>query len=309
MAFWLNNTGQRSHEEHWSLDHFSRTAVQKYCDYVGGKFFQAFGDEFGKTLEAFHCDSFELANLPNGIYWSDSLLDDFQNNHGYDLTKYLPAIWWDVGGLSPYVRYDVSELLHHMGFEAFFHTFLGWCEKHGIKGSMEPIGFPTDVIQSTGLAPLPMMEVTPGEKDIVPWFDTRIGPKKYIASGAHLYGRNVVAVEAYTYIHWELYRATLEELKIVSDGFFPVRRQSIYQSWLQLLSRTGCYAFPIDPIRRADFSYQLLVGLLSITRGLCVPMFVFTTERPFHCRYRGVLSSRQSMDIRCFERPDVDARI
>ncbi len=54
----------------------------------------------------------------------------------------------------------------------------------------------------------------------MPWFDTRIGPKKYIASGAHLYVRNVVAVEAYTYIHWELYRATLEELKIASDGFF-----------------------------------------------------------------------------------------
>jgi len=219
-AFWLKFTGQRCHERHWCVDHFSRPAMQRYCDFLGGKFLQAFGDEFGKTVEAFHCDSFELANLPNGIYWSDSLLDEFRNHHGYDLTKYLTAIWWEVGEISPKIRYDVSALLHHVGLEVFFDTFLTWCREHGVRGSMEPIGFPTDVLESAGLCDLPMMEITPGEKDAVPWFDTRIGPKKYISSGAHLYGRNVVAVEAYTYIHWELYRATLEELKIASDGFF-----------------------------------------------------------------------------------------
>ena len=220
MVFWLKYTRQRSHEDHWCVDHFNKTAMKRYCEFLGGKFYQTFGKEFGKTVEAFHCDSFELANLPNGIYWSDSLMAEFRKFKGYDLTKYLPAIWWEVGDISPKIRYDVSELLHHVGFEVFFDTFLNWCEDHGVKGSMEPIGFPTDVLQSAGKAPLPMLEITPGEKGAVPWFDTRIGPKKYISSGAHIYGRNVVAVEAYTYIHWELYRATLEELKIASDGFF-----------------------------------------------------------------------------------------
>ena len=220
MAFWLQYTGQRSYANHSTLDHFNRAAVERYCDYLGGKFQETFGDEFGKTLQAFHCDSFELANLPNGIYWSDSLLAEFKKYHDYDLKKYLPAIWWDLGEITPNIRYDVSEILDRVGHDAFFRTFLGWCEAHGIQGSMEPIGFPTDVIESAGSASLPMMEITPGEKDAVPWFDTRIGPKKYISSGAHLYGRNVVSVEAYTYIHWELYRTTLEELKIAGDGFF-----------------------------------------------------------------------------------------
>jgi hypothetical protein len=220
MVFWLKYTGQRSLDFHPCVDHFSKAAMKRYCDFLGGKFYQTFGDEFGKTLEAFHCDSFELANLPNGIYWSDSLLVEFQKLQGYNLKKYLPAIWWEVEDISPKIRYDVSELLHHVGFSAFFDTFLNWCEDHGVKGSMEPIGFPTDVVQSAGKTPLPMLEITPGEKGAIPWFDTRIGPKKYISSGAHIYGRNVVAVEAYTFIHWELYRATLEELKIASDGFF-----------------------------------------------------------------------------------------
>ena len=220
MAFWLRYTGQKSLEDHWCVDHFSQTAMTRYCEFLGNKFLEAFGSEFGKTVEAFHCDSFELANLPNGIYWSDSLLAEFRRLKGYDLTKFLPAIWWDIENISPKIRYDVSDLLDHVGFKIFFDTFLNWCTDHGLKGSMEPIGFPTDVVQSAGKTPLPMLELTPGEKGTVPWFDTRIGPKKYISSGAHLYGRNVVAVEAYTYIHWELYRATLEELKIASDGFF-----------------------------------------------------------------------------------------
>ena len=178
-----------------------------------------------------------------------------------------------------------------------------------LRGVWNQLGFPTDVIQSAGLAPLPMMEITPGEKDIVPWFDTRIGPKKYIASGAHLYGRNVVAVEAYTYIHWELYRATLEELKIASDGFF--------RSGANRFINHGYSYSPerdVTPSRSIPFAARISHNncwweLLSITCGLCIPVFVFTAERPFHCRYRGVLASRQPMDIRCFERPEVDARI
>ncbi len=72
------------------------------------------------------------------------------------------------------------------------------------------------------------MEITPGEKDAVPWFDTRIGPKRYLASGAHLYGKKVVGVEAYTYIHWELYRSALAELKIASDGFLTAGANKFY---------------------------------------------------------------------------------
>ncbi|MFH1742862.1 MAG: glycosyl hydrolase [bacterium] len=228
MVFWLGYTGQRSYEDHRCVDHFNPTAMKRYCDFLGGKFCQAFGEELGKTVKAFHCDSFELANLPNGIYWSDSLLDEFHTYHGYDLAKYLPAIWYEVDDISPKIRYDVSEILHHVGLDVFFKTFLNWCEEHNVQGSMEPIGFPTDVLESAGLAHLPMFEITPGEKDAVPWFDTRIGPKKYISSGAHLYGRNIVAVEAYTYIHWELYRTTLEELKIASDVFFRAGANKFY---------------------------------------------------------------------------------
>ncbi len=234
MVFWLKHTGQMgmyvkdTSIRHWCVDHFSKSAMRNYCNFLGNKYYSAFGDEFGKTVEAVHCDSWELANLPNGIYWSDSLMIKFRQNKGYDLTKYLPAIWWKVGEISPRIRYDVNEFIHETGLETHFRTFLDWCESHDVKGSMEAIGFPMDILKGSGMAHLPVNEVTPGEKDGVPWFDTRIGVKKYVTSGAHIYNRNIVGVEAYTFIHWELYRATLEELKIASDGFLRSGANKFY---------------------------------------------------------------------------------
>ncbi len=223
MAFWLQYTGQGV-----AVDHFNKAAMQRYCDGLGGRFRAAFGSEFGKTVESFFCDSFEVAMIHNGIYWSGDLMDRFSALKGYDLTRYLPAIWWDVGEITPKVRYDVNEFLHHVGLDAFFKTFLDWCEANGVRGRIQPYGFPTDILQGAGMAHLPEMEITAGEKDAVPWFDTRIGPKKYVSSGAHLYGRNTVTVEAYTYLHWEPCRATLEELKIASDVFLRTGANKFY---------------------------------------------------------------------------------
>ena len=214
MAFWLKKNGISN-----AVDHFSKQAMENYCNYLGGKFYNAFGDEFGKTVESLFADSFELANLASGINWSTGLLDEFKNEKGYDLIPYLPAIWWEVGDISPKIRFDVNEFLHKTGLNVFFKTFLGWCEAHHIQGRIQTYGFNTDNIEAAGMTHIPEMEITAGEKDAADWFDTRIGPKQYVSSGAHIYGRKVVSAEVYTFIHWERYRATLEELKIASDGY------------------------------------------------------------------------------------------
>jgi glycosyl hydrolase family 106( putative alpha-L-rhamnosidase) len=248
MSFWLTYTKQGG-----AVDHFSKSAMQHYCDTLGGIFQRAFGDEFGKTVDSFFCDSFEVAIFRNGIYWSDGLLAEFESNMGYNLVRYLPAVWWEVDELSPKIRYDVNQFLHDTGREAFFDTFLDWCQKHGVKGRIQPYGFTTDILQGAGMAHLPEMEVTAGEKDAVPWFDTRIGPKKYVASGAHLYGRNMVTVEAYTYLHWEPFRATLEELKIASDVYLRCGANKFYNhGYTSSLER--------DPAPSRRFGAEMLIS-------------------------------------------------
>jgi hypothetical protein len=247
MCFWLAKNGHDN-----TVDHFNKGAMQRYCEYLGGKIKTTVGKEFGKTLESLFCDSFELPNLASGIYWSTGLFEEFKKFKGYDLTRHLPAIWWEVGDISPKIRYDVNEFLHHQGLEAFFKTFLNWCEANGIKGRIQTYGFTTDNIEAAGITHIPETEITPGEKDQADWFDTRIGPKKYVTSGAHIYGRKIVSVEAYTFMHWERYRATMEDLKIATDGFLRTGANKFYNHGFSYLPERD-----LAPSRRMPWAPQV----------------------------------------------------
>ena len=247
MSFWL-----ATNESNDALDHFNKASMEYYCNYLGEKFKDAVGEEFGKTVDSFFGDSFELPYLASGIKWSTGLIEEFKIKKGYDITKYLPALWWQLGDISPKIRYDVNDFLNTIGKEVFFETFLGWCEENGVKGRIQPYGFETDILESAGMTHIPEMEITPGEKDQHPWFDTRIGPKKYVASGAHIYGRDIISVEAYTFLHLERYRATLEELKITSDGFLRSGATKFYNVGYSFLSERD-----LAPSRRMPWAAQI----------------------------------------------------
>ena len=223
MAFWST---QRDNSH--AVDHLNQGAMERYCDTLGKRYIAALGEHLGTTVESLFSDSFEVPIFRNGLYWTDGLFESFQAEKGYDLVPWLPALWWEVDDLSPRVRYDINEFLHEQGMKAFFGSFLGWCKAHGVKGRIQPYGFVTDNIEGAGRADIPEMEITPGEKDAVPWYDTRIGPREYVASGAHLYGRNVVTTEAFTFLHHEPYRETLEELKIATDGYLRAGANKFY---------------------------------------------------------------------------------
>ncbi|MBL7649382.1 MAG: hypothetical protein JNK74_24655 [Candidatus Hydrogenedentes bacterium] len=214
MAFWSTIP-----EGSNAVNHLDTEAMKFYVETLGQHFVDALGRELGATVESLFGDSFEVPIHRNGIYWADSLPEQFKARKGQDLIPLLPALWWDAGERTGGARYAVNEMLHHQGMVAFFNTFNAWCQAHGVKSRIQPYGFVTDNLEGAGHSDIPEMEITAGEKDAVPWFDTRIGPREYVASGAHIYGRNIVSVEAYTYLHWEPYRATLEELKITSDTF------------------------------------------------------------------------------------------
>jgi hypothetical protein len=252
MAFWLTDCSTGP-----VVDHLSKAAMERYCNYLGEKFRAAFGEEFGNTVESFFGDSFELPIYRNGIYWNGKLLGEFRARKGYDLVRYLPALWWEVGEVSSKIRYDVNEFLHQMGMEAFFDTFLGWCERNHVRGRIQPYGFVTDILEGAGRSHISEMEITAGEKDAVPWFDTRIGPRTYTASGAHLYGRNIVSTEAYTYLHWEQGRDTLEELKIASDTFLRSGANKFYNHGF-----TGTPEREFVPSRR--FSAEMLLSPVNV---------------------------------------------
>jgi hypothetical protein len=219
MAFWLKRTGQENQaysgpKPSMIIDHFSQKAMQNYCDYLGGILNQAIGKEFGRTVDSFFCDSFEIMSLPNSLLWSNDVLAGFEKEMGYDFTKYLPAIWFNIGPQTPRVRYDLGHFLSDWGLKTVFKTFDDWCAKHQVQARIQPhYRFTEELVQGTGAIARPETEVTTVR------FEPIADPHKATASGARFYDRDIVSAEAYTFIHPDRYRTSLQEMKIATDAF------------------------------------------------------------------------------------------
>ncbi|MCX5770677.1 MAG: glycosyl hydrolase, partial [Candidatus Hydrogenedentes bacterium] len=202
MAFWSTILGN-------AVNHIDKRAMTHYVDYVGAKYAEPIGDEFGKTVESFFGDSFEVPIHRNGFYWCDSMPAEFQEIKGYDLIKHLPAVWWNVGGISPKIRYDLNDVLAQMGMKAFFDTFVGWCRARGVKSRVQPYGFVTDNLE--GAATLE---------------ELKIASDMFLRSGANLF-----------YNHGFL--ATPERDITPSRGFYPaihISPDNVWWPYYHLLS-------------------------------------------------------------------------
>lgn len=219
FAFRLVHTGQRTAaqndvEPSWVADHLDRRAMEQCIRHVTRAYQLAFGPALGRTVDSIFSDSFEVVPLANTLLWSSGTLDEFRRRKGYDLRRWLPALWFDAGPDTARIRYDVNEFLHQIALEFVFEPFLEACRDIGVRARMQPhYRFNEEIIQGAGLAHAPETEVTTAR------FETVADPRKATVSGARFYGREVVSAEAYTFIHRERYRATPEELKRATDAF------------------------------------------------------------------------------------------
>lgn len=220
MAYRIEYTGQicsatdNFAQPQWVVDFLNADAVSRYCEYLGNALYRSFGEEFGKTVDTLFCDSFEMTVLPETIHWTNGGLKNFKEYKGYDLRPYLPGIWWDIGEITPKIRYDVNDFLGRLAMNAMFKTFIRWCSQHNLEARMQPYYRCTEeLIEGAGTTPRPEMEVSTARFAVI------TDPRKAVASGAHLYGRPIISAEAYTFLHTERYRTTLQEMKVATDAF------------------------------------------------------------------------------------------
>jgi hypothetical protein len=219
MAFWLKRTEQENQaysgpKPSMVIDHLSQSAMQNYCNYLGGILTQCIGNEFGRTVDSFFCDSFEVQKLPNSLLWSNDVLANFKKEYGYDFTKYLPAIWFDIGSLTSRVRYDLGLFMSDLGLKTVFKTFDDWCATHQVQARIQPhYRFTEELVQGSGAIARPETEATTTR------FEPLADPHKATASGARFYGRDIVSAESYTFIHTDRYRTSLQDMKIATDAF------------------------------------------------------------------------------------------
>jgi hypothetical protein len=173
-------------------DKFSREATEKHFQAVQETVLKKIGATGRKSFVGLSIDSYE-AEMQN---WTGDFPREFRKQNGYDIVPYLPAMTGRIvgdAGISDRFLFDVRRTHARLMAENYYGHFAALCRRNGLKYYVEPYGpGPYDEFEVTSKAQVPMTEF---------WARTPWGPNrvvKSVSSAAHIYGKPIVAAEAFT---------------------------------------------------------------------------------------------------------------
>jgi len=198
--------------EGFVLDHYDPAAIAAHLRAVGDRLMTAFADQppyavFSDSLEDY------------GSNWTPDLLAEFQRCRGYDLTPHLPLLIAstasNTSAESAAIRHDWGKTLTELANERFLSPLRAWAQAHDTLLRSQTYGFPPVTLSSNRLADLPEGE---GKASINMW--RQFSDLRWAASAGHLFGRNVISSETWTWLHSPAFRATPLDMKVEADLHF-----------------------------------------------------------------------------------------
>jgi hypothetical protein len=182
----------------FEADKLSRSHMESYFHGYFDPLKKALGPLFGKSLRYVMMDSWE-AGTNN---WTDDMAVEFKKRRGYDPTPYLPALTGRVvesADASDRFLWDFRRTLADLWADAHYGTMADKLREQGIGIYAEAAGvsleMPEDTLLNKSNVEIPMGEFW--VRDLHPrlmYFQDIRGA----ASAAHVYGKPLVAAEAFT---------------------------------------------------------------------------------------------------------------
>ncbi len=178
------------------LDHYSAAAARSHLRHVGDRLLEAVP---AHLVGSVFCDSLEVY----GSDWTPDLLAEFESRRGYDPLPDLYLLVVDGPGAAR-LRADYHRTLSELYEDHFVAVFQQWAAGHGLPFRIQSYGTPPAMISSYRRA-----DLFEGEG----WGWTDLTQTRWASSAAHLYGRDVVSSETWTWVHSPSYRATPLDLQ------------------------------------------------------------------------------------------------
>ncbi len=182
----------------YEVDKLSREYTEAYIKEYTTPIAKALGPLYGKSLQYVLLDSWE-AGMQN---WTDNILSEFKNRRGYDLTPYMPCLSGRVVGnsdISDRVLWDFRRTLADMFAENHYAVLTEFLNKQGIKTYGEASGVSLEILEDALLCKK-YVDIPMGEF----WYRALHPELMYYqdirgaSSASHIYGKKVVAAEAFT---------------------------------------------------------------------------------------------------------------
>jgi hypothetical protein len=184
-------------------DVFSREAVAFHFDQYAGAIIRDAATVKAKALDQVIVDSWEESATPQN--WSPVFREEFRKRRGYDVLKYLPAFAGYIVGdreRTDRLLRDVRQTMSDLVSEHFYGQLRESAHRHGMKLAAESSGGSgSGCMVTDGVQPYLYQDVPMNEGG---W------PFKEAVSAAHLTGKPVVAMEAFTATGWQENPASLK---------------------------------------------------------------------------------------------------
>jgi hypothetical protein len=220
------------------INHYQQSAVENYLNHFG-KIVEGRLGPLNNYFRAMFTDSIEL----EGANWCNDMLEQFKLRRGYDITPYFPYILVKVGEMgnatneaygskfSPelkkeleHIRYDFESTRIELFQERFIGTFTAWCTKHGVRSRMQAYGMDCHPLEASMLIDIPECETWIWIPEVDEFGEKRTEfngrnytmINKFVTSGAHLAGKQLISCEEMTNTG-EIFSMTLERVKITGD--------------------------------------------------------------------------------------------
>jgi hypothetical protein len=242
-------TGQKNHPATveatgLEVDKLSAKHVSSYITTYADMIQSALGSQFGKTFRYLLLDSWE-AGVEN---WTDDMIQQFQKRRGYDPTPFLPALTGRIiesSEVSDRFLWDFRRTIADLVAENHYGVMTRHLNQRGIGLYAEALGGPTttgDGLLSKSFVDIPMGEFwTPAQYS----GPTGNADLREAASGAHIYGKKIVAAESFTTDKGDPVWASPFHLKPVGDNAMTlgvnrfVFHTSVHQPFVDDLHKPG----------------------------------------------------------------------
>lgn len=200
-------------------DKLSRAAADVHFAGFLGKIIADAGPLAGDALVSAHIDSWEVG----AQNWTPLFGEEFQKRNGYDLVPFMPTLTGRVVGdleTSERFLWDFRRTISDLLNENYAGRLRELANRHGLRLSIEAYdATPVDDMSYAGRADEPQAEFWLG-RDFFPGVYRSWEWCGGTVSAAHVYGKPVVAAEAFTSVGGEDWLAHPASMKSLGDWAF-----------------------------------------------------------------------------------------
>lgn len=133
---WFNNQAY--------VDTLNKKAIDKFIEVTHERYYDAIGDEFGKTSPSIFTDepqfmhkgtlAFATSRQKVNLPWTDDFDETYTKTYGSSITERLPELLWDLPNNEvSETRYRYHDHIAARFADAFADTCGKWCDEHGIQ--------------------------------------------------------------------------------------------------------------------------------------------------------------------------------